>query len=138
MSKFLKTFLLWLCILSLPVQGMAAVTRLACGALHLDPMVVVAGEAEQVVHEEHHAGHHADDMGEQASPCHEPAQSAAHHGADKCSACAWCCTGLGMLAAVPEWPVMAHAPAVWVATFKPLLPSFLSDGLERPPRSNLA
>lgn len=123
MTKLLKILLVWLCVLSLPVQGMAAVTRLSCGTAHHHPV-----NAEHHMHE-HHAQHAG--SGDHAAPHHQPS-------ADKCSVCASCCSGLGMVATFIPWLVPCHEHAVLVATFKPLLPSFLPDGLERPPRLILA
>lgn len=128
MVKLFKTLLVWLCILSLPVQGMAAVMRLSCGLAHHHQAKVMA-EQDHAAHE-HHA--HADGLG------HADHHQQQGQGADKCSACASCCTGLGFVATFPHWPVALQAHAPWEATFKSLLPSFLSEGLERPPRSVLA
>jgi hypothetical protein len=131
MRRFFKTLLLWLCILSLPVQGMAAVTRLSCAPAHHQAVQVWAAD---------HAGHdhHASHGDAMAHDHHQQDQQGQQQGADKCSVCASCCTGLGFVATFPQWPVAPPAHAPWVATFKPLLPSFLPEGLERPPRSDLA
>lgn len=131
MSKLFKTLLVWLCILSFPVQGMAAVMRLSCGPAHHQAMVVAD---QQMAHEdhaehEHHAAHQDEGADQHATQSHQ--------GADKCSACASCCPGLGFVMNFPQWPVAPQAHAPMVATFKPLLPSFLPEGLERPPRSVL-
>ena len=77
---------------------------------------------------EHHAMHEGVD------------HPASHHpqSADKCSVCASCCAGLGMAATVPQWLLPSQEHAALVATFKLLLPSFLPEGLERPPRPFLA
>lgn len=122
MTKLLKILLVWLCVLSLPVQGMAAVTLQSCGTAHHQPV------------NEEHAAHEHDGM-------HDVSEhGVAHHqqGVDKCSVCASCCTGLGMLATLVPWLVPSQRHPALVATLKSLLPSFLPEGLERPPRSFLA
>jgi hypothetical protein len=131
MLSFFKTLLVWLCILSLPVQGLAAVTRLSCGPAHHQALVP-ASQAHEA--HEHLAGHHMDGM-DHDHGMHQ----AQHQGADKkCSVCASCCAGLGLVASFPQWPVALQASPALVATFKSLLPSFLPEGLERPPRSAIA
>ncbi len=125
MIKLLKILLVWLCVLSLPVQGMAAVTQLSCGAAHHHPV-----SAEQAVHEHDASGDHGAQANQHPQQ-HQPS-------ADKCSVCASCCTGLGMVATLPQWQSPGQAHAALVATFKSLLPSFLPEGLERPPRPSLA
>lgn len=137
MSKLFKTLLVWLCILSLPFQGVAAGMRLSCGPAHHQMMVAAnqpLAHQDHVVHK-HHDEHEHHAVHQDESPGEHPAQG--HQGADKCSACASCCTGLGFAMSFPQWPVALHAHAPMVATFKPLLPSFLPEGLERPPRSVL-
>ena len=43
-----------------------------------------------------------------------------------------------MVATFAQWLAPSHEHEVLVATFRPLLPSFMPDGLERPPRLILA
>lgn len=122
MTKLLKILLVWLCVLSLPVQGMAAVTKLACGSSHHHLVKAT------------HAGHGAGaDHAKEHAKAHASASAA-----DKCSVCASCCTGLGLLPTVGQWPLVSQQHAALIAIPQLPLPSFVPDGLERPPRPTLA
>jgi hypothetical protein len=118
MVVMFKTLLIWLCMLSLPIQGMAAVTMASCKAVH----------HQQSKHQhEHHA------MGE-----HHAGGDPHHSVADKCSACASCCIGTAMVTPVLHWQGTMVEPSPLVAAVKVLRPSFHPDGFERPPRSLIA
>ncbi|MES2091770.1 MAG: hypothetical protein V4532_17600 [Pseudomonadota bacterium] len=148
MSKLLKTLLVWLCVLSLPIQGVAAATMLSCGSGHRhELMSQVLSEApvdvghHHNVDEDHVMHEHLAAQGDatDGDHHHDAGQPGSHHhGADKCSACASCCTGVGMVATFPQWRVPVQEHASLMATFTSLLPSFLPEGLERPPRLSLA
>ena len=102
-------------MLALPLQGLAAASRLMCH--HAQP----ASSAPQ------------------ASPCHEDAAAAAeptpaHAG---CIACA-ACHGMATLpASLPVLPPVPPAPAPAADGASPVAP-FLTSGPERPPRADLA
>ena len=100
--------------LALPLQGLAAASRLMCH--HALP----AGSAPQ------------------ASPCHEDpvaAEPAAAHAG--CIACA-ACHGMATLpASLPLLPPVPPAPVPVARGAVPVAP-FLTTGPERPPRADLA
>ncbi|MFM0295666.1 hypothetical protein P0D71_35695 [Paraburkholderia sp. RL17-383-BIF-A] len=139
MSCWRKFFVVLLLVLSLPVQSFAAVS-MKCEPSHF------MGE-EMSAHDEHRgpmAQHHdqAGMMADQADNIagthlqHHDGGGSEHH-AHACSACASCCFG----GALPITPVVSlSANAVHFAV--PLPPavrvvSFLTDGVERPPRTSL-
>ena len=131
MSYWRKLFIVMLLALSLPVQSFAAIA-MDCAAAQAythdaHSRHVETGEAEHDANLNHAAlagdpmHHHAGDT------------SNAH----SCAACASCCLGTGLPAAslighsagVPH-AAISFAPSAGVA-------SFLTDGVERPPRAFL-
>lgn len=158
MGQLLRTFLIWLVVLAVPAQGMAAATMLHCGPGHHGALAAQADvellpdapQAAPGAHAAHgHASHsalHANAASETGQDARSPdASETAQAGktADpvkvagavylKCSACASCCAGL----AFPGTPVMPLAldPAREVTALSPpLATSAVIDGLERPPR----
>ena len=143
---------MWLLALAVPVQGFAAASMVGCGTGH--------GAAGLHFHAQGMHGHqkaashsfdgHADAMAHAGHP--HPADAASHGDAHEsytdtakeskfskasCSACASCCTS----AALPTTPVVFQAtevPSVFILLAPQPVVSFVSGGLERPPRSFLA
>jgi hypothetical protein len=120
MSRVLRIAVIWLLALAMPFQGVAAATMMLCGPVHEDA----------AAHE--HASHHAQQ--------HDHAASS-HDGGEadttKCSVCASCCTS----ATLPS-PLATYDPPKGHAVFQTApastTASFLTGGLDRPPRSPLA
>ncbi|RQS71526.1 hypothetical protein DID96_12365 [Burkholderia sp. Bp8963] len=132
MSYWRKLFIVVLLALSLPVQSFAAIS-MKCIAAHAE-----AGEPAVRHVVESMPGHHHEAHGlalADGEHLHH------HHGntqhAHSCSTCASCCFGTGL----PVIPVVADSSDVTRVTvpFPPSAgaPSFLTDGIERPPRSLL-
>lgn len=128
----LRSFLLWLVVLAVPLQGLAAATMLNCAAMHGAATAVLerAGHGDQA-HEHEDAHAHAAVAAHDESAADPGLAHAADH---KCSACAACHASIGLPAALPPLPAFdlgearAAAPA-------PGVEAFLTGGLERPPRS---
>lgn len=136
MRPLLKSLLLWLLALALPVQALAAAGMQHCGASHERMRAAAAVHShahdEAAAPQEHH---HA------AAPAAEAVVDHADSGAASaglsCSACAVCCIALalpvaGVRSAAP--PPDAYASALSAVP----VPPFLTGGLDRPPRSALA
>ncbi|WP_232437296.1 DUF2946 family protein [Burkholderia ubonensis] len=125
MSYWRTFFIVVLLALSLPVQSFAAVST-QCAAAQDD----APRHREQAAPEYHR------DMQRmaRADDAHHPRHHGGAHHAHACSTCASCCIGTGL----PAMPAVAVAPdAARVAS--PIPPpagvvSFLTDGIERPPR----
>lgn len=138
MNRVLKTFLLWLLIAALPVQGWTAAMKTSCSSAH---QIISAADA---VMPGPHAGathaHHdvaseplATDMDKSAS-----ASSHDHHkGSFKssfCSVCALCCFGaIAPPSARIPTPVLDSSDALFIAP-APSVAGHVPPGLERPPR----
>lgn len=142
MHRALKTLLLWLIIATLPLQGLAAVTKSACGSAHHSPLPA-AMLTDQQAHAQygHHAamdgasGHHHADIAladDEASP----AKSGDHasHASSYCAACAACCFGA---VAPPSVMLLTPAPMASrsaILTPIPLLTGQVPATPKRPPR----
>lgn len=130
MNRVLKTFLLWLLIAALPLQGMAAAIKLSCGPAH-PAMSAQGGVAEHVSHA---AVAHDDGALTVASAAHAEHSSTPHEHKGSLCGGAVCCSGA---AAPPMAPVRLHSfnSAETHVVSAAILPAgFIPDSLERPPR----
>jgi hypothetical protein len=146
--SFWRLLLIWLTVLAMPIQGMAAAGGLHCLSTNAPASHQAVIEQLQVDQESH--AHHshgsaaesiadADEHTEADAPQVDPtlftvkASTPGH----TCSACAACCAGAMMPSAaiaVPS-PDLSSEPAATVAA-EPT--SFVVSGPERPPRQVLA
>lgn len=125
MNTLLRSLIVWLLLLAVPYQGMAAAAMLAC--------------APAPAKAEHQVGK------TERPPCHEAAAPAAdadkkpaqHAKAGKCASCSAC--GIGTAAIPARLPALAvHAPATLSSPATAAhLPSVHLDQPERPPRDRL-
>lgn len=165
MRFLLRSLFVWMMVLALPLQGVAAAGMQACGSMHapMGPNAVAAeaqlhgpavveghrapvmahGDAHAIVHGEAHSIAHgeADPIVHGDAHAAAPTQFASDPGAPiaghQCGACAACCPAV----ALPSVPSLPAAPVAGVAAI-PASParatSFVPPGLERPPRAVLA
>jgi hypothetical protein len=156
MQSLLRSWLVWLMVLAVPLQGLAGTALQHCATAAQPSAQQIAQSAQrstaEVVHADHaraqssvdggHGYRHghghvhgpaADSSGAVAT---EPASVPAIDGDHQCSACAACCSSLGL----PTWAVPLTAPTTASAA-APLsrvaVDSFVPAGLDRPPRSRL-
>ncbi|GGC63531.1 hypothetical protein [Undibacterium terreum] len=125
MKKLAPLFLLWLLMLAIPVQGIAAATMLFCGAEHHHVAV-----AEQGGHAHHHHDVAKKTDATQSSDQHASGAMAK----DKCSSCAACCIGAVMVTALSDPEILPPSSEKIDLVFSSHL-GHISDGLERPPRA---
>ena len=130
MNRVFKTFLLWLLLAALPLQGFAAAVQTSCG-----PMAH-HGSSEMVMQAESH-DHEGDGA---ASSSTEAASKSFSHSVDAkhkssfCSACATCCVGAVAPPCVSVLtPVYSSSLPVFFSP-APLVTGFIPAGLERPPK----
>lgn len=139
MNRIFKTFLLWLVLAALPLQGMAAAIQASCGpAHHTAPASMPSHTHEGVVGSHSHDGAAAHDTSDTLS---DVTASAADFSSNSsidnhavCSACAACCVGA---TAPPSGalltPAYSSSETVVIAP-TPLATGFVPAGLERPPK----
>jgi hypothetical protein len=115
MHRFIKTFLLWLLLAALPLQGFAAAMRLPCG-----PTGHAVEPRAAAMHDHHD---------------HAPADHASGQASASCSAGSACCVGA---VALPVEPVVAPVYSAALPAV-PVIPAPLADfipgGLDRPPKT---
>lgn len=132
MSYWRKLFIVVLLALSLPVQSFAAVS-MKCVASHAQAGETPIVHAEQPMSEHHYDMHGA----ALAADDHHTHRHSGDHHVNSCSTCSACCFG----AALPAVPVVVVSFDATRVT--PSIPpsagivSFLTDGIERPPRHTL-
>jgi hypothetical protein len=152
MFRVLRTILVWVMALAMPLQGMAASAMLFCAPGHAGvlqgPGPAAAAVGGSHAAHAHHHGHDADAM-DQAAPTIEvaadapcagadgPSDPPPHHGKFSCSACAACCSALCLPTSfvLPTPSIPEHVAPM--PTVEPVA-SHQPDGLDRPPRTVLA
>jgi len=145
MFLFVRTSLIWLLVLAVPAQAVAAATFAFCGPGH-QGSVVQPGSASNGRH--HHDAPKAEDFRIQHSALHgEGAASHArehaaatdrmHADSHKCSACASCCSALALFSAI-EMPACPEVAATRFDCVAPSVEKFSAEGPDRPPRIRFA
>ena len=144
MRSSLRSLLIWLMALALPIQAVAAAGMLHCGAAHrlmqVGSAAAVALDAHDHVHEAvpHEHGDAGLDLEMSAGDSSDAGSSTTALGDDyTCSACANCCSAVALPASMvrlPAPPIAAHAAALPATN----IDSFMPSGIERPPRTFLA
>ena len=123
MSQALRSTILWLVMIALPIQGYAAAGMIACGSKHAAEAV---GEASP--EEASHCDRHAE-----ASTPVQGGEAPMPPGGEKCPSCDSCCTASA--APAPSFPALAsrqHHGAV--ISFAPRAEYTIVTGrLDRPP-----
>lgn len=146
MHSLVRSVLVWLLVLAMPVQGIAAARMQHCAPTHARMQVV--GQAEVPMHEHDHAHATADDgqglsaeataaSSRSAVDTSGPVKAPVSADAQQCSACAACCPTLGLPATaelVPAAPIAAPAAQRSVLA----VVAFVTSGPDRPPRVVLA
>lgn len=140
--RLFSSFLLWLMMLAIPVQGFAAASMLYCGmgAAHQHVQTEAALGSPNMARPASHMNHSADVTDGKVAGLTEPGDKA--HGlsgklpdsAHKCGVCAACCNLIG-LAQTPSLLAPTISPP---AQYLEPLAQFYAASLrllERPPRS---
>ncbi|WP_431227961.1 hypothetical protein [Burkholderia contaminans] len=128
MSYWRKFLVVVLLALSLPIQSFAAVSMACAGAVVAMPHAEDGASADDAVAPRAmpnaHGGQHKDE--------HAHDDHARH--AQPCSACGSCCLGAGMA----DLPAMSVVSGIGIARVSfaptPIVVSFLTGGIDRPPR----
>lgn len=142
MNRSIKTFLVWLLMAILPLHAIAASVGMSCVPVqrqlsqHVEPLALAHHDMGADMHAHHgaHAGG-ADEAGAATHASHDKAEKQSH---SSCSACSALCVG----AAAPPSAFLA-VPAfegtdVFLISPPTLVPGFIPDGLQRPPRPHSA
>ena len=145
MGLLIRTLLIWLLVLAIPAQGVAAATMAFCGPKHHGGVAAAAadlaataghahGGLEATVADEHpRADASAPVADEPGVSAKARIGSADQH---KCNVCGACCSTGALMSAVPTMLAVDAASTAFssvVATVDP----FAADGPDRPPRNIL-
>ncbi|CAN0627108.1 protein of unknown function [Burkholderia multivorans] len=133
MSYWRKLFLVLFLALSLPVQSFAAVA-MQCAVAHADEDVEFATDAGQPVAEHRHETADAHATTDHGGHRHSPGNT--HH-AHACSTCVSCCVGAGLPTVPSVTRSLDSAITAVFPTPSTAAASFLTAGIERPPRTLL-
>lgn len=129
MDRFLRTFLLWLLVLALPVQGFAAAIKSSsCGPAHHHLAASAAQHHDTLTHDGHRPHHF------NAAANDEP--DGASHASGKHFGAA-CCTGAVMLPFMPTWSPVHQRIAFALPVPASLFSGYIPEGLQRPPKAIL-
>jgi uncharacterized protein involved in copper resistance len=140
MHPALRTFLMWLLMLAIPVQGFAASAMLHCGPGHQRQQQAAAAMDGHEAHAAHHgqrghSAHHAEHAMSTAVDdiASDDSVAPTSLAAAKCSACAYCCYASAIVGTPPFVDVVTPDTAP-DAALPPRVEAIVPDGLDRPPR----
>ena len=158
MQRAFRAILVWVMVIAMPLQGVAASAMVLCGPLHdgagrahgahgvqapahgsspVERHVRTHAADEAHTHAQHSAGDPAHADPEATADVDTAADFAPHHGKHGCSVCASCCIALALPASFVLPGVAGPAHAVHASLDAPVASPPLS-GLDRPPRTDLA
>ena len=140
----IRTLLIWLLALALPVQGVMAATMVFCGPNHHDGAfaattshdAAAARQQHETAAQSHGAvvdGHVDNTTTDEAAAPDKFTQS----DMQKCSVCASCCSAAAIHDTLPKLPALEPVAADFAALASAVEP-FTAGGPDRPPRHLLA
>jgi hypothetical protein len=146
MNPVLKTLLIWLLALALPVQGFAASIRLSCAPAH---RIVSSIKGVEHSHHSHHdemsggvishdgvMDHHGiGDSSAHDNPSADLASEESKSQDASCSACAACCIGMAVIPSELTLAVDHNGLSILVASIASSFTGFVPAAPERPPRT---
>lgn len=142
MNRSLKTLLVWLLMAILPLQAFAASVGMSCAPNHRETGALLepARPAHHGMGADVHA-HHGDHAGASAAPAsdtHTPDAQAEHQTHSSCSACSALCIGaVAPPSAFLPIPTFDGSDA-FRASPSAIVPGFIPEGPQRPPRRHSA
>ena len=142
MNKFIKILAVWILVFALPVQGFAAATMMNCEQSHSHEAKSVAEGHSHAMHSGHDEGvsHEAavhEDVADAADAADNHAthhSSSTKHACSHCGTCTVCCTSTAIVGSSLRVPAQFDDRKVNLAYTAAQFTSFISAGIERPPR----
>jgi hypothetical protein len=140
MNRTVKTFLVWLLMLVLPLHALAANVGMPCApagrqAVHASADASLVQHAAAADAHAHHGGGHASGDAAAAHDGHSPAKDSGKKPHSSCSACSALCIGaVAPPSAFLPLPSFDGSDAVAVTPVR-FAAGFIPDGLQRPPRN---
>ena len=139
MNKLIKLLAVWILVIALPMQGLAAATMMSCEQSH-------SHEAKSLAEGHNHAMHSGHDEGvSHETTAHESVadnhathhSSSTKHACSNCGTCTVCCSSTAIVATSLTLPLQFDSNKANLAYSASQFTSFISAGIERPPRSIL-
>ncbi len=136
MNRKLKTFLLWLLICLVPLQGIAASLRASCGPDNQ----VTASASDATIHDVATVTSHHDSMTHRHAATSDAGLSTTDHGhahqhkSAFCGTCGSCCIGAFAPPSKIDWELPISEVSIAIISPAPLVTGYFPNGLERPPR----
>lgn len=143
MDRTVKTFIVWLLMLMLPLHAVAASVGMSCAPIrqHEASSAAMAHHQNAPDAHAHHGGEHAAHAAHDASAAADDNASAsgiAKKAHSSCSACSAVCAGaVAPPSAFSALPSFDGSDAVLVSP-SPLVAGFIPDGPQRPPKHQSA
>lgn len=138
MHARLKSFLLWILIALLPLQGVAAVVRASCSTNDQHPTAhgqMVARHGHVPKASDYVAMQHGESVGHvDHLNFPDPTGHSHQHSSGFCHTCGDCCLGSLALPFQVSWALPAPGRSAEVPGAVTLHAGFIPDSLERPPR----
>ena len=136
MNRRLNTFLIWLLICLVPLQGVAASVRAFCGPDHVFEMSSTDTVTHGVDHGTAHRGAMMHAHGGLADASHAPTghDHAQQHKSAFCGSCGSCCIGAFAPPSKINWELSATTVSIDIVSPAPLVTGYIPNGIERPPR----
>ena len=134
MSRFVKLFAVWILIFALPMQGLASVTMVNCEKSHSHEATILIDSHDhslQSVHQEAATHQHVLDATYNHQTHHS---STSKHTCSHCCTCALCCAGSAIIANSLNAAAHFEQKKTNLTYTAPKFTSFISAGIERPPR----
>lgn len=128
MTRFLKTCLIWLLMLALPAQAVAAAAGSSCASRHQAMPAPAWHEQSAADHQDPQSAHHI-------ASADKPGHNKHKHKSGACSACAACCVGAAVISTIPDWTPATGNSFIAVVSPAPAFTAYIPAGPERPPRS---
>jgi hypothetical protein len=147
MTKVINFLAVWILVFTLPVQGFAAVTMMNCEKSHSHEVKSLLSSHDHAVHSsyEHSSYEHS---GDDEATNHEHVADAVDnhdthhststkHACSHCGTCNVCCSSTAIVSPSLNVASLFDNNKAKLAYIAPQFTSFVSAGLERPPRTIL-
>jgi hypothetical protein len=137
MTRTVKTFLVWMLMLLLPLHAVAASVGMSCAPVRQHGALEMSHHQAALDAHAQHGGAHADHAVHGAAPAadeHAPTPDIAKKVHSSCSACSALCAGaVAPPSAFLPLPTFDGSEAL-VVSASAFLTGFIPDGPQRPPR----
>ena len=136
MTRRMRTFVVWLLFLALPLQSFAAASGAACACMHSameSARAMATSDSDAVQQQDGEMPCHSTEKADH--PCDSEAQD---HDKSSCGVCASCCVVHAALPVMFDFADTADLPVPAIATLPSLSTDYIAPTPERPPRHHSA